>query len=92
MPKLPTEKRKILRSLLKEYDQRMWYLVTYAKDSEILKYDRDNIRVAEILDDCIKSGMIVNFFQVHYQTIIKISRHDNQKIYVDWVDRNAKII
>ena len=60
--------------------------------SEMLKYERDNIRVAEILDDCIKSGMIVNFWQVHYQTIIKISRHDNQKIYVDWVDRNAKII
>ena len=59
--------------------------------SEMLKYDIDNIRVAEILDDCIKSGMIVNFLQVHYQTIIKISRYDNQKIYVDWVDRNAKI-
>ena len=60
--------------------------------SEMLKYNIDNIRIFEILNDCMKSGMIVNFFQVHYQTIIKISRHDNQRIYVDWVDRNAKII
>lgn len=60
--------------------------------SEILKYDRDNIRVAEILDDCMKSGMIVNFLQVSYPDIIKIYRHDNQAIYVNWVDRNAKIL
>lgn len=60
--------------------------------SEMLKYDRHNIRVAEILDDCKKSNMITYFLQGHYPKIIKISRHDNQEIYVNWVTRNAKVI
>ncbi|MFG0460261.1 hypothetical protein ACF8GG_13035 [Pseudomonas sp. yb_1] len=39
MLKLAPEKRKILRELLKAYDQRMWFLVSYAQDAELLKYD-----------------------------------------------------
>lgn len=39
MVKLAPEKRKMLREFLKTYDQRMWFLVSYARESELLKYD-----------------------------------------------------
>ena len=39
MVRLATENRKMLRELLKAYDQRMWFLVSYARDAELLKYD-----------------------------------------------------
>ncbi|WP_282351864.1 hypothetical protein [Pseudomonas sp. PS01303] len=37
--RLATENRKMLRELLKAYDQRMWFLVSYAREAELLKYD-----------------------------------------------------
>ncbi|MGL5995735.1 MAG: hypothetical protein ACRC1I_04310 [Pseudomonas proteolytica] len=39
MQKLAPEKRKMLREFLKAYDQRMWFLVSYARDADVLKYD-----------------------------------------------------
>jgi hypothetical protein len=39
MVKLAPEKRKMLREFLKAYDQRMWFLVSYARETELLKYD-----------------------------------------------------
>lgn len=39
MVKLAPEKRKMLRELLKTYDQRMWFLVSYTREAELLKYD-----------------------------------------------------
>lgn len=53
MSVLPSEKRKMLRAFLKEYDQKMWHLVSYAKESEILKYDPD---YATTNDDIMQLG------------------------------------
>jgi hypothetical protein len=59
--------------------------------SEMLKYDRDNIRVAEILDDCIKTDMFTNFIQISHVDVTKINRKDGQAIYVNWIERKADI-
>lgn len=47
MQKLAPEKRKMLRELLKAYDHRMWFLVSYARDADVLKYDPEDATTNE---------------------------------------------
>ncbi|MGU9857085.1 hypothetical protein [Pseudomonas sp. LF245] len=39
MDKLSKEARKVLRDGLREFDKSMWDLISYSKDSDVLKYD-----------------------------------------------------
>lgn len=41
MEKLSKEARKVLRDSLHEFDKKMWDLITYSKDSDVLRYDPD---------------------------------------------------